>query len=272
MRLEQGSPVVMWLHGGALIFGSRKDVTPSYLREWLTRGYVVVSVDYRLAPETKLPALFADVEHAYGWIRESLPAICRTELGRIAVVGQSAGGYLSLLTACRLNPRPSAVVSLYGYGDISAPWYSEPDPYYCRQPRVSREQAMASVGTSPLGDDQGDTRYWFYLYCRQRGVWPQEVVGFTPGIQARELAAWCPVLGIDEHTPPVLLLHGDQDTDVPCEQSVQMDHALALAGRRHHIIILPGEPHGFDNISGNAAAALAVRSAREFTDEHLAAT
>jgi acetyl esterase/lipase len=266
------SPVVMWLHGGALIFGSRKDITPAHLHEWLNEGYVVVSVDYRLAPETKLPALFTDVECAYRWIQRTLPRLSRTELGGIAVVGQSAGGYLSLLAACRLSPRPSAIVSLYGYGDINAPWYSQPDPYYCRQPGVSHQEAVASVGTSPLADAPGNTRSLFYLYCRQRGRWPQEVAGFSPTTQAEELAAWCPVLHIDEHTPPVLLLHGDEDTDVPCGQSIQMAQALARARRRHRLILLPGEPHGFDNKTGSTAAALAVRSAREFIDEHLVTT
>src|SRR5262249_21651084 len=51
-------PVVVWIHGGALIAGDREAENPPGIREALCRaGYVVVSIDYRLAPETKLPAI-----------------------------------------------------------------------------------------------------------------------------------------------------------------------------------------------------------------------
>src|SRR5580704_17709368 len=62
-------PVVLWLHGGALILGDRGS-TDRVLRQKLPRaGYVFVSVDYRLAPETKLAAILEDIDSAYAWIR-----------------------------------------------------------------------------------------------------------------------------------------------------------------------------------------------------------
>src|SRR5947209_3903456 len=50
-------PVVVWIHGGALIMGQRGGIDQSLLDKLLKAGYVVVSIDYRLAPETKLPAI-----------------------------------------------------------------------------------------------------------------------------------------------------------------------------------------------------------------------
>ncbi len=50
-------PAVMWMHGGALIFGNRKSLTRPFHAGLLQLGYVIVSIDYRLAPETKLPAI-----------------------------------------------------------------------------------------------------------------------------------------------------------------------------------------------------------------------
>src|SRR5579875_2959452 len=67
-------PVVFWIHGGALIIGSRRiEEAPRLAELFLGSGYAVVSIDYRLAPETKLPAIIKDVQDAYHWVREQGP-------------------------------------------------------------------------------------------------------------------------------------------------------------------------------------------------------
>src|SRR5688572_25085713 len=62
-------PAVVWLHGGALIMGSREGRFP-WREMILTNGYVLVSLDYRLAPQAKLPEIIQDIEDAFVWIRE----------------------------------------------------------------------------------------------------------------------------------------------------------------------------------------------------------
>ncbi|HKB04184.1 MAG TPA: alpha/beta hydrolase, partial [Gemmataceae bacterium] len=57
-------PVVVWIHGGALIMGSRSGPPRQLLDLCRTQGYGLVSIDYRLAPEVKLPAIVEDVEDA----------------------------------------------------------------------------------------------------------------------------------------------------------------------------------------------------------------
>src|SRR6516162_1669907 len=54
---EGSHPVIVWIHGGGLIFGSRTMLPADERDEFLRSGYIVVSIDYRLAPETKLPAI-----------------------------------------------------------------------------------------------------------------------------------------------------------------------------------------------------------------------
>src|SRR5262249_7872569 len=49
---DRTRPVVMWIHGGALIMGSRGSMDKALLGKLLKAGYAVVSIDYRLAPET----------------------------------------------------------------------------------------------------------------------------------------------------------------------------------------------------------------------------
>src|SRR5689334_1631391 len=60
-RDTQVRPVLVSLHGGALIMGHRENLSGPVKNFALTNGYVLVSFDYRLAPETKLPAIIEDV-------------------------------------------------------------------------------------------------------------------------------------------------------------------------------------------------------------------
>ncbi|MCY3682507.1 MAG: alpha/beta hydrolase [Gemmatimonadetes bacterium] len=64
------SPAVVWIHGGALIMGSREN-GQSHAARYVDAGYKVISIDYRLTPETKLPEIIADVRDAFGWIRSN---------------------------------------------------------------------------------------------------------------------------------------------------------------------------------------------------------
>ena len=164
-------PVVVWIHGGALIMGHRGGIADRALLGALTEaGYVVVSIDYRLAPETKLPAIVEDVQDACRWVRERGPKLFRIAPERLAVMGGSAGGYLTLMTGFRVEPRPKALVSFWGYGDIAGAWYSRPDPFYRSQPLVSEEEARGAVGRAVISEDLGkNDRPRFYLYCRQQG-------------------------------------------------------------------------------------------------------
>jgi len=66
-------PVVLAIHGGALIMGARYPVQMDVFSPLLEKGFVVASIDYRLAPETKLPEIIKDVQAAYAWLREQGP-------------------------------------------------------------------------------------------------------------------------------------------------------------------------------------------------------
>ena len=129
-------PAVMWIHGGALILGHRGGLRAEHRQRYLDAGFAVVSIDYRLAPETKLPGILEDIQDAYRWLRAEGPRLFRIDPDRIAVAGGSAGGYLTLAAGYLFRPRPRALVSFYGYGEIAGEWYSLPDTFYSRQPAV----------------------------------------------------------------------------------------------------------------------------------------
>jgi acetyl esterase/lipase len=67
--------------------GHRGQIDRALLGKLLQDGYVVVSIDYRLAPETKLPAILEEVRDAYRWVREKGPGLFNIDSGRVAVRG-----------------------------------------------------------------------------------------------------------------------------------------------------------------------------------------
>jgi acetyl esterase/lipase len=239
-------PAILWLHGGALIMGNRRGLNAVQAEKYLHAGYTIVSIDYRLAPQAKLQQIIEDLVDAYRWIRVEGPKLFRIDPNRIAVVGHSAGGYLTLMAGFRLNPRPTALVSFYGYGDIAGAWYSRPDPFYNRQPAVPKDEAYQAVGSRLVSEDHGGSRGRFYLFTRQQGIWPIEVAGHDPDKEPRAFDPLCPVRNVTKEYPPTLLLHGDNDTDVPHEQSVLMAKELERHGVQHELITMRGRGHGFD--------------------------
>lgn len=248
---EEVRPAILWIHGGALIMGRREFVPRDQLQRYLAAGSALVSIDYRLAPETKVKGIVEDIQDAYAWLRSQGPRLFKIDPDRVAVIGHSAGGYLTLMAGFCVKPRPKALVAFYGYGDIAGPWYSRPDPFYCKQPAVPKEEAYKAVGSSPVSELTGPSRRGrFYLYCRQNGLWPKEVAGHDPDAEPRAFDPYCPERNVTKDYPPTLLLHGDHDTDVPYQLSVQMAKALKKHGVEHELITVKNGRHGFDGANG----------------------
>jgi acetyl esterase/lipase len=97
-------PVLVWIHGGALIVGNRHGVPRNLVDLCRQEGYVLVSLDYRLAPEVKLPAIIADLKDALSWVRVKGPGLFHADPDRIVVAGGSAGGYLTMMTGICVEP------------------------------------------------------------------------------------------------------------------------------------------------------------------------
>jgi hypothetical protein len=135
-----GAPVAVYIHGGALIFGGRNDVPEPSIKPFMEAGYWIISINYRLAPETKLPFIIEDVRDALDWVRGDGSRKFNYDASRKVVIGASAGGYLALMTGT-FEIKPNVIVSLYGYGDILGDWYAKPSPHYCNEPLVSHEEA-----------------------------------------------------------------------------------------------------------------------------------
>jgi len=251
-------PAVVWIHGGGLIFGSRT-VSPRepFVRALLERDFVVVSIDHRLAPETKLPDIVDDVRDAWRWLTDVGPDRFGIDPERMAIGGGSAGAYLSLMGGYLLEPRPRAIASFWGYGDITASWEADPSSHYRQQyDLVAREEALASLAGPAVTDPAGAVdRSCFYLYCRQHGKWLEEVTAHDPRRDDRWFDRYCPIKNVSAAFPPTILVHGTVDTDVPHEESARLAAAFAEQDVEHEFISLAGVGHGFAGARPEGVAA-----------------
>jgi acetyl esterase/lipase len=262
---------VVWIHGGALIGGNRSDIDRRVRKHMLEAGHVLISLDYRLAPETQLAEIVHDVEDAFDWVRRNGPRRFKIDPTRIAVAGGSAGGYLTLTSGFRVRPRPAVLLSLFGYGDLVGDWYSTPSPHPRHNNRkVTRDDAFRQVSGPAISDSRdrkGDAGL-FYEYCRQTGTWPKAVSGWDPIKEPERFHPFMAVKNVTAEYPPTVLIHGTNDTDVPYEQSVLMAEQLKQHKVPHELISVPNGEHGLRGGDPKLIDAAYVR-AFAFVDERL---
>lgn len=266
-------PVVVWLHGGALIVGHRDWVPKQVVDLCRNEGFALVSFDYRLAPEVKLVDIIEDINDAFRWLEKEAPNLLHVDPKRIVVAGGSAGGYLTLMTGFAITPRPVALVAFWGYGDVDGDWYTRPSDHYRTAAQlVSPEEATKAVGASVLtGTSAGEeqkARGRYYLYLRQNGLWTSHVTGVDPAKERGKLDRFCPVRNVTESFPPTLLVHGTEDTDVPYQLSVDMAKELARHNVPHELVTVRGAGHG---LAGGDRKLIEEANARaaDFMRKHL---
>ncbi len=115
-------PLIVYYHGGGWVIAdiATYDATPRYLAKAL--GAVVVSVEYRKAPEAKFPAQHEDAVAAYGWALKKAAA-WGADTKRVALAGESAGGNLAVATAIHARDHhmiaPVAILSVYPIANSS---------------------------------------------------------------------------------------------------------------------------------------------------------
>lgn len=104
---EEASPVIVLVHGGGFKFGSQTmELIRPVIDAGKGNGYVVASVDYRKSGEAVFPAAVADVKAAVRYLKENA-SVYGIDPEKIVIWGESAGAYLSLMTA--LTPQVEAL-------------------------------------------------------------------------------------------------------------------------------------------------------------------
>ncbi|KAF9447994.1 hypothetical protein P691DRAFT_730483 [Macrolepiota fuliginosa MF-IS2] len=109
-RPNEGWPVFIWFHGGGWTLGNIASDTSFITRLVNAANCVVVSVDYRLAPENPYPAAVEDAIEALEWVVKKGPGEIHIDTKRIAVGGSSSGGNLAAVLSLKAAERAIPLV------------------------------------------------------------------------------------------------------------------------------------------------------------------
>ncbi|WP_235846887.1 alpha/beta hydrolase [Neobacillus soli] len=266
---HENAPVVVNIHGGGLVWGTREEISEEMIKLYTNNGIALFSIDYRLAPGAKLPEILDDVLDALLWLEKEGPRQFSIDPKRMAVVGSSAGGFLALCTGT-FKSKPRAIVSFYGYGDLLGKWATTPSSFYCQKDIVPKNVANSLVSKQPITEASIEERFLLYVHARQHGTWIEKITGLKPEGNQETIRKYCPIHNISSGYPPTLLLHGTKDTDVPYEQSVFMRAAIKKQSVEAKLITIPNGEHVFDKDFHNPVVQHALKQVIDFLHTHLA--
>lgn len=206
---------LIYFHGGGLLYGTRDDLPETYCELLVEKGYNLLTVDYPLAPEVKLPTIINSLKEAIDWFLKNYQTTLGLDCSDYFLFGRSAGGFLSYLLSARYSlPEQKGLISFYGYYDLTNPAFSQPSSYYNQFPKLAPLAAQALIQPKPISGISITERFSLYLSGRQFGNWLSYLVN-TPSeketfsLTDTELA----------ELPPTFLAHSSADQDVPVEVS-----------------------------------------------------
>jgi len=223
-------PCLVWIHGGAWMFGSKDGLAPE-IDTLLHHGYVVASIGYRLSGESIFPAQIYDCKAAVRYLKENAKKY-KIDSTRIAVAGASAGGHLASLTGTssdiadledktqgykNASSRVQAVINFYGptnflIMDILPD--SPPDSCEEMNPHLSPDSPESLL-----------------LGCNIQDC-PEKVTFANP------------ITYITADDPPFLILHGTFDCVVTPRSSVIFEKRLREKGVPVKLHLLTHAGHG----------------------------
>lgn len=214
--------LLVWIHGGAWMKGNRKGI-PKYILDCLNHGYAIASLDYRLSGQAQFPAQVHDIKAGIRFLRAHADDYAYNA-SRIGIMGISAGGHLAALVGVsngnstleglvgknlNISSNVQAIVSLFGASNLTTILQqSTPHGLSVRVPALE----------GLLGGQ------------------PDEVPALA------RLAS--PVFHVDPADPPLMLLHGDQDPQMPINQSHELFGAYQKLKLTAQFEVVYGAGHG----------------------------
>jgi len=213
-------PLIVYVHGGAWRGGSKEDVPIGSLLE---RGYAIASVNYRLSTQAVFPAQVHDIKAAIRFLRANA-GVYHINADKIVIIGSSAGGHLAALVGVTNGVKAlegtvgehleqssdvQGIVSFFGASNL---------------------QTILSQST-----EHG-------LSVRIPAL--KLLLGDTPDKKPELARLASPVAHLDKKDPPLLLLHGDADPQMPPQQSDELAKGYRELGLPVTMIVMPGSRHG----------------------------
>lgn len=211
--------LLVYVHGGAWRTGSKESIpTMAYVEQ----GYALASLDFRLSTEDPFPAQMHDINAGIRFLRGNAHKF-GYDAEKIVIIGLSSGGHLVQLKGVT-NGHPELEGELGNYRDESSDVQAVVSYF-------GASNLMTILGQStPHGLSVRVPALDLFI-----GGQPQDV---------EELARLAsPVFHVDGNSAPLLMLHGDQDPQMPINQSHELHHAYKLAGVEVHFEVVHGGAH-----------------------------
>jgi acetyl esterase len=214
-------PAAILVHGGGFDEGSKSSNVRPLFDVLANAQFAWFSIDYRLAPEARFPQPVDDLNSAIRWVKANAGAY-RVDVSKIAIIGESAGGYLVNYAGTHETPetRVAAVVDFYGpvdYGKLAELRRDHPERF--NMTSINRHAA------------NGGGIHFF-------SVEQLDPAGLT------KLRAASPIAAVHRGMAPFLCIHGTKDDQVAFEQSPAMCDAMHKVGARCDLIQIEGGGHG----------------------------
>ena len=223
---QQALPVLFQIHGGAWThgYGSRKEQGIPLMVEMAKRGWVCVSIDYRLSPKATFPEHVIDCKRALVWVKENIK-----EYGGdpdfIVATGGSAGGHLSSLLALSANVR-----EFQPDFEMSDTQIQCCVPYYGIYDLLDAKKIQLSLGLE--------------IILRKN------IIKKTKIEHPDLYQLMSPINHIHADAPPFMVIHGDKDSLTSLGEAQYFASELdAISKESVDFAEVPGAQHGFDVFS-----------------------
>jgi acetyl esterase/lipase len=237
------APVLVYIPGGAWIFGRRELQGHALMAHLVRRGWVCLSLEYRTSPQHRWPRQMTDVKAAVAWARANVSQF-GGDTDFIVAAGSSAGGHLATLLGLTPNDPAwqadladdadtsvDAVVSLYGLYD----W----------QDRTTAQRAN-------------------FMKFLERVVVKRSQVRHPEVFRAAS-----PVDRVHSLAPPFLVVHGSRDSLIPVHEArAFVERLRSVSGSKVGYVELPGVGHGFDLLDGARTGAVVAAIGRFLGQVH----
>jgi acetyl esterase/lipase len=219
------APVVVYIHGGGWVAGTKEDVALGVL-PFLEMGFAVINVEYRLAHISPAPAAVEDCLCVLHWLGRNAKEF-NLDLQRVVVAGASAGGHLALTTA--MIPTSAGLENACANADDASggagDWPNQ---------RAPVAAVINWFGITDVAD---------LIHGPNVRAYALSWVGSQP--DAEEIAKRVsPLSYVRPGLPAILTIHGDQDKYVPYQHAVRLHAALEKAGVKNELMTMPGGGHG----------------------------
>ncbi|MFN8555180.1 MAG: alpha/beta hydrolase fold domain-containing protein [Candidatus Obscuribacterales bacterium] len=204
-------PLILYIHGGGWLTGDKSDVPPFFMQT----GYAIATINMRPTSVARWPAQWDDCVSALTFLRENA-AKYGYSADNIIVCGISSGAHLAALMSTKDYPGKEAVKCVI---DVSGP--------------VNLLSIVAHVNHASPGQ---------VVFASPKGQIAALIGGPPLKNQSAALNASA-VTYANEHSKPVLIIHGGVDEIIPYEQANEFHRRLDAKGVKNDLVILPTAAH-----------------------------